>query len=728
MRQRAAMLGANAIFIAHAGTTTLDRGWSLTSHSADRQPRRYCTQLRGLAVVSSRPAERRARMLSNALVSGMCALMIAFFVESANAQTASSIEWISRPSAATAQNGRISAQLRVLPRAGESVAGMAVTLAATIDSAMTRSDRDVDITTAQADANGLVVFNDIPVRGAPRVLFLAARTGSGISSLPIRVLVEAGIADEIALVGSVPIMVENGSYFSPSVRVVVKANGSPLAGATVTVQVAATVLVEGGIEQADANGKATFAHLRLIATCPNRVCPSAVIRFVAGSKETPSTTIALLPKPATQLLIIEGASREAHVGAPLDSAIRVKALDADNKEVEGVTIVARAPLMRLHDTLAVTGPNGVAVFAALTLTGRARQVPISFSTQGAQVNYSLHLAAGDGERLRITTQPAGRLTYDSAFLARPVVRVLDVAGNVVSAAEVQAELCQVVAGDTKGRVRLDGLVGLDVKARSCAMQTVITGSLTGQTSVHTDSSGSAEFRDLRFRGGAGVYLMRFRLPANDATVETGLMVYDPVRDYDQNYVAISAIKTISGVTPQNEFFDLRFRFRLHDDYHLLAATDLALSNRGTDSVTSSSKRLTEATLLLNRNIYFARAIGTDVPQRLLYAGGGLKVFNTIPYYGPHIGGIEMGGSPFQGSSLTVGYYQRLFSDTTTVVDSDTLSLARSNIGIDFYLRSSTLEFFKILTIRGTVFLPMVAHGQVSSRIAVAVPVGDIHVF
>jgi hypothetical protein len=132
--------------------------------------------------------------------------------------------------------------------------------------------------------------------------------------------------------------------------------------------------------------------------------------------------------------------------------------------------------------------------------------------------------------------------------------------------------------------------------------------------------------------------------------------------------------------------------------------------------------------MLHGRLAFTQDRATDVPQRQMYTGAQLKVFNTVPYYGLHLGGTELGGSAFQGSMLSFGYLHRWFSDPLVVVNNDTAEVARHNANVDFFIRSSIVEFFKVITIRGSVLLPMHGRGRIASRIAIAVPVGGVYTF
>ena len=111
----------------------------------------------------------------------------------------------------------------------------------------------------------------------------------------------------------------------------------------------------------------------------------------------------------------------------------------------------------------------------------------------------------------------------------------------------------------------------------------------------------------------------------------------------------------------------------------------------------------------------------------MFAGVMLRVFTTLPYYGVTFGSVEHGASPFQGSTFSLSVLHRM-SDTLNVVGVDTVTSTPMNILADFFLRSSTIDFFKTLNLRGGFLLPLHAGSKLQSRIVVSVPVGTLNLF
>lgn len=366
---------------------------------------------------------------------------------------------------------------------------------------------------------------------------------------------------------------------------------------------------------------------------------------------------------------------------------------------------------------ATTNAVGIASFSdtlALFSTPGVKQLVLQ--TASASLSVSILVVHGPATRVVITRQPSSQIVSDSVLRVQPIVRALDNAGNAREGVEIQSDICY--------KRTLDSL--------SCT-GSVRGGALLGNTVIKTDVNGEARFNDLVVQGPDGYYRLVFRILGGlrDAAGSdtSGLMLYDADRVFDRSYVVISAIKSIAGRIPSDEFFDVRFRYRYHRNVFALANIDVALSNRGTDTVRSNQQALTEAAVSLNWSPLSATRLTpvTEERERSLFFGVQLRVFNTLPYWGSHLGSVEHAGSPFTGSSATIGVLHRM-ADTLGVVGGDTLVSQPWNLFADFFLTSSSIPFFKALNLRGGILLPLKGGRKLDSRIVVSVPVGTINLF
>jgi len=203
---------------------------------------------------------------------------------------------------------------------------------------------------------------------------------------------------------------------------------------------------------------------------------------------------------------------------------------------------------------------------------------------------------------------------------------------------------------------------------------------------------------------------------------------------DCSHFLIAAIKSISGEIPENEFFAAHWKIRYGKKFFGMAGLDIALSSVGEDSVSSNSRQLTEAGVSVNLDL--SNLIGfrhRDSLERGVYAGAGVKVFNAETYWAGGVGSIEYRNSPFEGSYLHLGYFRRIYPlKNDRMVIPDEPKLADDNLYAEFMIRSNTIDFFKLLIVRGGVVVPLLksdgSFDDIQFRIAIAVPVGSLFRF
>lgn len=392
--------------------------------------------------------------------------------------------------------------------------------------------------------------------------------------------------------------------------------------------------------------------------------------------------------------------------------------------------VVRAGLVngdgQMSGPTAITDTNGYASFDTIVVYSTPGSHVLRFSIQSASLEDTVNVVLGPPAHIEVVTQPSQHAVSDSLFAVQPIVRVTDNAGNPLEHVDVTAVICTVGSGQV-----FDSLSTFAAVSGDSACSAFSVGSaLLGTTVVRTEESGLATFRDLGLSGRRGAYRIAFHVrgPGVQPTVGTTVIFNDPTVVYDRSYVTISAIKTVAGTAPSDEFFDVRFRFKLGPRWSTLADFDVALTNRGTDTVTSKQTALSEASAALGWAVAPPTTDPvTSVPDRELFVGPLVRVFNSLPYYGVQFGGLELGGSAFQGSSAAVALVHRI-NNATYFVNGDSLTATPYSIIADAFIRSSKIDFFKALTIRAGVLLPIESNGRLTSRITIAVPIGTIDNF
>lgn len=337
---------------------------------------------------------------------------------------------------------------------------------------------------------------------------------------------------------------------------------------------------------------------------------------------------------------------------------------------------------------------------------------------GAHVDVQVKLVAGEPARLLVVKEPPPSFRSDMPLDSAPVVRLLDSSGNPIPGKDVRAILHY--RGDTDWKP-------LDIAQASG--DTTLGGAprgLYGASVVRTDENGDARFDGLGIVGLRGVYQLEFQhLNNRKVNAFSTMTVFRPDESLNRSTVVVSAIKSISGIVPSNEFFDVRMRVRLWSNGVAMGGSDIPLS-ASTDALTSAP--VTDAFLFIGGE-HVVRKSTYDIPERSLSYGGIFRVFDAVPYLGVACSGAELAGSALSGSSLLVGAIWPFEDHPSAVVSDGDEAMAREvpphALLFDFFLRSSEIDFFKSLTIRGGVRLNL-HNGTVASRIAVAVPVGTIN--
>lgn len=380
----------------------------------------------------------------------------------------------------------------------------------------------------------------------------------------------------------------------------------------------------------------------------------------------------------------------------------------------------------------------------LTYVGPAGTQALTVTVGSASYSISLTVKSGVAYRLLVVGEPHARFIPDSLLSPSPRVQVVDAGMNPVQGAAVEVRLCYngVYARCKFNSSHEDSSLerqrsGQATRAGAAATSVNALAYLRGRTVRSSDTIGSAAFDSLAIVGPTGMYRLGFRLVSDyddEPLARTSPLSYDAEHVYNRSFVVISAIRSIAGNSaPPNEFFDIRFWFRLRRDFYALQHSDLSLVRRSAtdeDSVRSSTRRLVDAAVLLNWSPgtkWTLRDSLTGRPDRMLFVGGQARIFSTVAHIGAQVGSVELGGSLFGGSSMSIGYLTPLQSMPVRV-DGESYRPAPHNLVVDAFVRSSGLDFFKFLNLRGVVLVPFGKGRRPSSRIVIAVPVGGIVMF
>jgi hypothetical protein len=609
----------------------------------------------------------------------------------------------------------------------------------------------LETASSTADVNGTVTFNDVRVRAKRFVLAQPVRVpvrvsanGNVLDTTSVSVLVDAPSRYLLDVEDSNPDSIGLGVKQELRAFVTADLGGRtivPVSGASAELRLPNGVLA-GAVS--DSTGVARFRDL-VVHGAPGEVDLS----FSIAGALVPIRVVkrvALVAGPATKVELTATTSREYRVGHAFGVWARVTdvAGNALRQDTVDLTTAGGGAYLRAGESersastlhLIPTG-TGSAKLAAVRYLGPTGIVRLIGSIEDVADTVELVVSHGDPHRIRILQQPSTSIVADSAFELVPIVRVEDAAGNAVPNVTVTMRLCQPKhpndpckdTSPTASALLTAGLVAGGTPSSVDAL-----GFIRGQTSRVSDTLGVVRFDSLAVVGPPGCYTLEFRrfdMSDNAKGEFSNPMCYDVDRAYNRNFVIISAIRSIAGsVTPPDEFFDIRFRFRFGREWHGMVHSDLSVVRRSiedVDSVRSTTKRLVDAALLLNwtddKYMQIRDAL-SGTPERFLFIGAQLRLFATVPYIGAHVGSVELARSLFHGSSLSFGLVTPL-QRMPVRVENEPFRPTPANIVIDAFLRSSGVDFLKYLNIRGGVLIPMTKGQRPASRIVLAVPVGGL---
>lgn len=589
--------------------------------------------------------------------------------------------------------------------------------------------------------SGVATFDNlrvIPVSYAvsnPDTLWLQLTIGQVTSTLrvPVRVRWPAGalhlslrMPDTMALEASYPV----------AVLATAAAPGGdlPIRNAAVLLKLPGRAV--GANESTGDDGVANFESVALSSVKVGRVN----IGVSSAGFRSATKAITVLPGPIARVEIERTLPARVGVGMPLGITVSVRDAAGNGVPDQQVRVSVLRPGGSLFtDTLVTTTSRGS---AASRFEYRGPSGRVTVSAQSATFRDSIILAMdpGDIPRLELIQDVEGQLIPDSILKTPLVLRVTDYGGNALGDVPVRVQLCWNIAERRQHKAWFITLTRGRPATQECASanerrdtdRSLTRPFMRGEHRRLSRPDGTVRFDSLRILGPSGRYWLKASVEGSRAdSLFSGYMLYDSYDVFDRSFVVLSAIKSVSGTAiPENEFFDLRFQFRIKPWLHVAVNSDIALSRKSTSDsvdVRGTQDRLVDAAVALNIRMpfFYVRDELTEAPERYPFFGFQVRVFNTVPYAAFHIGNVELVRSILHGSSLTIGY-ARAFDPTPVMVAQHPFRPARHNFVVDGFIRSSGIDFFKFLNIRGTVMLPLGETGRrPTSRIAISVPIGGI---
>jgi hypothetical protein len=239
---------------------------------------------------------------------------------------------------------------------------------------------------------------------------------------------------------------------------------------------------------------------------------------------------------------------------------------------------------------------------------------------------------------------------------------------------------------------------------------------------------------------------------------------------NSNLLVGALIKSLAGARPSDELLDvfIKLNYGKQKRFFSLMGADAGIGSNQ-DSTKTGLFRINEAIANFNFAFYGGKTYKTSKPgrndsnakraailkendslkaenvkrfdklKRTAFAGAGLKIFNSTPYIGVHVGSIEING-PLFGSYIMAGYYYSPYLQVITSKDSLQFQSYRNNIyleaGVNAFgskvpsiLRTLKLKFGLMLPIKDNKDEGIKPGAKdVISRLAIEVPLGTVFRF
>lgn len=340
---------------------------------------------------------------------------------------------------------------------------------------------------AVTDVNGRATFSTLSLTG-PADDYVLAFLSSGLTGVTsASIALTAGGAAKLGFITTPSDTAVNGQALAqqPVVQLLDAAN-NPVAeaGREITIGLSGdgTLGADDLTVMTDGAGQAAFTGVTITGT----VAGSRTLTFGGSGLSTLSSgNITLEAGPAAGLAMVVQPPASATSGATLAPATVVRLVDISGNAVAsaGVDIAVTVdPAATLGGTTPVaTAADGTATFSDLAITGPSGDYELVFTSGALPETRSDPVTVTAASGLSLATSPSAVVRNDLEFPQQPVVQLVDADDDPVS------------------------IAGIEVTATIASGG----GQLLGTTTALTNSSGQAEFDDLRIQGTIGVRTLQF---------------------------------------------------------------------------------------------------------------------------------------------------------------------------------------------------------------------------
>ena len=337
---------------------------------------------------------------------------------------------------------------------------------------------------------------------------------SGIRDLGITIVAAAiavGCADSVTLPKEGEpafVIIENGNgqqgmagtMLSDSLVVrVTDGESRPVVNRSISFDVTSGGTVQPSSVQTNGEGKAVFRWV-LGPTAGQQSLDAGL--GTSGQLAPKVTFVATaMPGPVQAIAALSGDSQNAPAGTPLPQPLVVRLLDTYGNGVSGATVDWQASAGSLSQTTVITGEDGTAS-VVWTLGPTVGDQTTTASCQGAAgspITFTATATQGTSPRLAMVTQPSSTTESGVVLAQQPSVQLETALGVPIAQSGVGVTAAIATGG----------------------------GTLSGTTTVLTNSSGLAQFTDLAISGSNGTYTLIFAAANYTPAVSANVDVVTP---------------------------------------------------------------------------------------------------------------------------------------------------------------------------------------------------------
>jgi adhesin/invasin len=310
-----------------------------------------------------------------------------------------------------------------------------------------------------------------------------------------------------------------GSPLADSLRIsVTDEENRPVVSRDVAFRIIGGGDIAPGVVRTDSSGTASFRWI----LGPSAGAQELEVGLGTTSQLAPKVTFTAIATagPVQAIDVLSGDNQTAPAGSPLPQPLVVRLLDTFGNPVEGEDVVWQASAGSLNRTTVTTDADGSASVAwTLGSTPGAQTASARFpGASGSPITFNATATPGASPRLAIVTQPSPTAESGVTLARQPAVRLETAGGNPILKSGVAVTAAIVTGG----------------------------GTLSGTTTVQTNSSGVAQFTNLTISGTSGKRTLIFAAVGHTAAISAPVDLLTPSVSASRSTISASPTTIQAG--------------------------------------------------------------------------------------------------------------------------------------------------------------------------------------